>query len=544
MKSRLSIILIFIALVSLNLVFVKSQVKSPKWKTCAKEGKRCKFGVGFEIVRFGANGKYSYKQQIRDFDCNIKEFGNKDPNADSKEKTCDIFESRITWVACGTEGAKCNFKGSRLVRYGSNGNYNYIPAENGAECKAELFDTTTKAAPNANCFFSEEIDPDQFSWNWCAAQGGECNINGSQIVRYGKDAIWTYVYRAGPVPCNDNLFSDPINKHDITKECQYIVANETKCPDNLILNGRHCVGKCPVKSWLTVDKKACVYKCPSPSLAVEGTGECLNTCPMTHYKKGSECLKCKPGYKQSLLINSCVLDCPANKVNVIASTLTFERDICLDACPSGYKLNQETKLCLVDCADYNYITSSDGLFCLSKCPQGQFTIGNDCYFDCPVGLYRSLDRTTCLPACSEGSKLSPDYRSCINTCPGNFFKYKSFPDCSSRCPENLFTGNDECVNTNCENRIIGNYQCNTKCPESFFFHKTTRLCHSTCPANLFVNGRECVEECPPGRNVAADRRTCEEHCPEKQFLVEARKACYFRCPALWRTNGKRCEQLI
>ena len=59
MKSRLSIILIFIALVSLNLVFVKSQVKSPKWKTCAKEGKRCKFGVGFEIVRYGGNGQYS-----------------------------------------------------------------------------------------------------------------------------------------------------------------------------------------------------------------------------------------------------------------------------------------------------------------------------------------------------------------------------------------------------------------------------------------------------------------------------------------------------
>ena len=59
MNSRLSILLIFIALVSLNLVFFESQVKSPKLKTCAKDGERCKFGVGFEIVRYGGNGQYS-----------------------------------------------------------------------------------------------------------------------------------------------------------------------------------------------------------------------------------------------------------------------------------------------------------------------------------------------------------------------------------------------------------------------------------------------------------------------------------------------------
>jgi len=542
MKSRLSILLIFFALLSSNLQFVESQVNSQKWKTCVKDGEKCKYGTGFEIVRFGANGQYRYKQQISAFHCNIMEFGNKDPNPDSKEKTCDIFENRITWVVCGTEGARCDFKGSRLVRYGANGRYNYISAVDGAECKAELFETITKATSNANCFFSEEIDPDQFSWNYCAAQGGTCNFRGSQIVRYGNDNEWTYVYRAGSVPCDDSYFTDPI--YGKFKECQYIVANETTCPKNLILNGRQCVGKCPVSSWLTVDKKACVFKCPLPSLAVEGTGACLNTCPTTHYKKGNECLKCKSGYKQSLLTTSCVLDCPADKVNVIASTSTFERDMCLDACPSGYKFNQENKLCLVDCADYNYFTSSDGLFCLSKCPKGQFTIGNDCYFDCPVGLYRSQDRTTCLPACSEGSKISPDNRSCINTCPDNFLKYKSLPNCSSRCPENFFTKDNECQNTNCKERITANYQCSTNCPQGFFFHKTTRLCHFNCPANLFIDGRDCVEECPPSRVAAADKRNCVDSCPQNQFFVQSRKACYFRCPVYWRTNGNRCEQII
>jgi len=542
MKSRLSILLILLALVTLNLQFVESQVNSQKWKTCVKEGEKCKYGVGFEIVRFGANGRYRYKQQINDFDCNVEEFGNKDPNPDSTEKTCDIFENRITWVVCGTEGAKCDFKGSRLVRYGANGSYNYISAKDGAECKAELFDTTTKANQDATCFFSEEIDPDQFSWNYCAAEKGTCNFNGSQIVRYGKEDKWTYVYRAGGVPCNDNFFTNSFfGKY---KECQYLLSNETVCQNNLILHGRQCVGKCPVGSWLTLDKKTCVFKCPSPTLGVEGTGTCANSCPNTHYKKGNECLKCKPGYKQSLLGNSCVLNCPANMVTVIASTITFERDMCLDACPSGYKLNQETKICLIDCADYNYLTSSDGLFCLSKCPQGQFTIGNDCYFDCPVGLYRSQDGTTCLPACGEGSKISPDYRSCINTCPDNFFRYKSFPDCSSSCPENFFTSGNECVNTDCKDRIIGNYQCSSNCPAGYFYHNTTRLCHINCPANLFVNGRDCVEECPQGKIVAADKRTCVDNCPQNQYLVQARKACYFRCPVYWRQNGNRCDQII
>jgi hypothetical protein len=406
MKSYINKVFIFATLLSLILA---NETTQSQWTKCANESGVCNF-TGFKIVRYGLDGIYNYKGGYRTLGCNNIVFG--DP-VKGKVKVCEFSTAEYDWTSCGKEGEICKFRGSKFVRYGANGNFNYILAKDTIECSKIIFGDPPGAGVNT-CSYGEEIDPNQFAWGKCADENGICKFKGNQVVRYGINDSWGYITANSQINCNNRVFGDAWVGPQ--KSCEYQLINETVCPDNLLLNGRQCLPKCPANSLVTADGKQCVVKCPSGSLFLEGTSNCVNSCPVSHYKSGDTCIKCKSGYKQSLDTFKPVLDCAPNKVLVFASFLTNDFDACYDWCPTGYKLFAERRECYLDCADIKLLTSADNKFCVPSCLKKQFLLGQDCYNDCPKTYYQH--KRTCVLECPAGTIKSPDNRSCLDTTPG------------------------------------------------------------------------------------------------------------------------------
>lgn len=531
MKSLLTKILIFLTILS---VIFANETSQSQWMKCSDENSTCNF-KGFKMVRYGLEGNFSYKGAYKSIGCNNKEFV--DPIV-GKSKVCEYSSAEYNWISCGKDGETCKFRGAKYVRFGSGGTaYNYKLATESIECSEKTFGNPN-GDPNKLCSYAEEIDPNQFAWGKCADQNGVCKFKGNQVVRYGFDDSWGYITGNTKVNCNDSVFGD--SSYGNVKSCQYQLINETVCPDNLYLNGRHCVPKCPSGTFTTADGKKCVVICPSGSLVLEGTSACVNSCPMTHFKKVSNCVQCRPGYKQSLDGIKEVPNCPPDKYVVFPSYLTDEYDSCYFTCPNYFKVYQPRRECYLDCSDAKLLTSADNQFCVDKCPKGELLLGQDCLFSCPTGYLRHND--LCVQTCPEGLLRSADKRECVAACPSGSLLVKAGNKCTYRCPSNTILNGSECVST-CPTGTMpsaDNYKCIIGCPKGQFNYKPAGKCFVNCPANLLVNGNECVDVCPDDKYLSADKRNCVVDCPEKQFSIAAHRACYYICPLNFKASGNKC----
>jgi hypothetical protein len=115
-----------------------------EWSFCANEGARCAF-TGTQQVRYGADGQFLLPRTFTDgVDCGNAAFG-VDP-APGVAKQCQVTGGSQTkdeaataaaigpgtplqtnlpleseWKFCANEGARCDFTGTKQVRYGGDG---------------------------------------------------------------------------------------------------------------------------------------------------------------------------------------------------------------------------------------------------------------------------------------------------------------------------------------------------------------------------------------------------------------------------------------
>ena len=107
--------------------------------SCAVEGDTCSI-LDTQLVRYGANSYYKYKLLTNDsIQCSNSAFGG-DPIRGTV-KSCDsIAASQFSYTDCAGENETCSFLGTRVVRYGANGSYNYQLVNEEVSCTNAVFD--------------------------------------------------------------------------------------------------------------------------------------------------------------------------------------------------------------------------------------------------------------------------------------------------------------------------------------------------------------------------------------------------------------------
>ncbi len=166
------------------------------------------------------------------------------------------------WVYCADEGDTCTFSGTRTVRYGANGSYNYLEATNSIACNNSTFGdpirgtvkqchyssdggvptptrtrtptitrtpTRTPTGTTPTVTQTEEI-PEE--WVYCADEGGACTFSGTRTVRYGAESSYNYLEATNSIACNNSTFGDPIVGTVKTCEYQELIPSPTvtTCP--------------------------------------------------------------------------------------------------------------------------------------------------------------------------------------------------------------------------------------------------------------------------------------------------------------------------
>ncbi len=248
-----------------------------EWVYCADEGETCTFS-GTRTVRYGADGEYNYLEATGSISCNNSTFG--DPIVGT-EKQCHYSsggtvptdtpvvptdtpvaptdtpvgptatEPTGEWVFCADEGDTCTFSGTRTVRYGADGEYNYLEATGSISCNNSTFGdpingtvkqchyssggtvptdtpvvptdtpvgpTDTPVAPTDTPVGPTATVPPE-EWVFCADEGDTCTFSGTRTVRYGADGQYNYLEATGSISCNNSTFGDPIN--GTVKQCHY-----------------------------------------------------------------------------------------------------------------------------------------------------------------------------------------------------------------------------------------------------------------------------------------------------------------------------------
>ena len=192
------------------------------WRKCANEGARCNFN-GKRTVRYGANDKFVTREFKNGVDCNNQTFG--DP-IEGIGKICEVASvsaapapppgAQQGWNKCGDEGGRCNFHGTRVVRYGAKDRYTTREFKNGVDCNNQVFGDPIEGVAK-QC---EIAAPGQAAWVQCAKEGETCNFTGLRQVRYGTRGKFSKPKNLSKaVDCSNEIFGDPAPGS--TKHCEY-----------------------------------------------------------------------------------------------------------------------------------------------------------------------------------------------------------------------------------------------------------------------------------------------------------------------------------
>lgn len=121
-------------------------------------------------------------------------------------KHCEISP---TWAACAVQDAHCDFTGPMVAQYGAAGKYAYKVASGGIDCSTAAFGSDPAPGTDKKCSFSPRPSADS-GWTRCAVEGGECVFEGTRTVAYGANLSHAYRSVNGRVACtNAGIGEDP-----------------------------------------------------------------------------------------------------------------------------------------------------------------------------------------------------------------------------------------------------------------------------------------------------------------------------------------------
>ena len=207
------------------------------WVRCATEGRTCRVD-GEALVRYGADGRYSFRLVRGRLRCDNARFGG-DP-APNQAKVCEVsvnwrHDERYRgwrdparradgeWRFCANENELCRPPaGSTRVRYGADGRYEVRPVSRGnVMCNNRSFGDP---APGVfkQCQYSLASGRPETAgrdWQHCANEGETCRFHGDASVRYGVDGNYVFRDAANGLPCTNEAFNtDPAPGQ--VKHCQ------------------------------------------------------------------------------------------------------------------------------------------------------------------------------------------------------------------------------------------------------------------------------------------------------------------------------------
>lgn len=201
------------------------------WTSCATEGGVCTVPAT-AVVRYGANGAYTYKTVTDSIGCNNAQWG--DPIF-GIVKACAYTGAGATgtpapsagWVACADEGGVCNVPGPSNVRYGANGTYFYKVVSSSVACGNGAWGDPIFGVVKACAYESSAATPaptpppaSGTGWVTCAPEGGVCAFSGTRNARFGANGVHFYKTVTGSIACNNAAWGgDPII--GIAKSCAY-----------------------------------------------------------------------------------------------------------------------------------------------------------------------------------------------------------------------------------------------------------------------------------------------------------------------------------
>jgi hypothetical protein len=120
------------------------------------------------------------------------------------------------WSFCSDENGTCAFTGTKRVRFGKQGKYDYGIFSGGTPCNLATFGPDPAAGVAKSCQTSDEL------YVVCAAEGATCTPSATSTqVRFGANGQWVVHPVAGAVstPCDAATFGDPIA--NVVKRCEY-----------------------------------------------------------------------------------------------------------------------------------------------------------------------------------------------------------------------------------------------------------------------------------------------------------------------------------
>lgn len=122
---------------------------------------------------------------------------------------------------CADEGGKCNFGGTKNVWYqGDKNGQSVNKLTNSIPCNNDAFGSDPDRGNSKTCWLeatlNDENNPNDPSinggwWNFCAKEGGDCNVGPNTRVAFGLPGRWVYATKTGQFHCGiDRDFgSDP-----------------------------------------------------------------------------------------------------------------------------------------------------------------------------------------------------------------------------------------------------------------------------------------------------------------------------------------------
>ena len=208
---------------------------------------------------------------------------------------------------------------------------------------------------------------------------------------------------------------------------------------------------------------------------------CHSNC-LKCFEEGNEtenkCTKCKEGF--SLITNNnnitnCYSDCPyyyyfdANNIYQCTSG---------NNCPSGYKLINSTKKCIINCDNdyiYNYKYEYKDI-CYPSCPNDTIssnTNNNLCELKCEnYNKFYNYNKSACIEKIPNGFYCNDTDLKTINQC---------HPNCET-CNEGPTQNNSSCLTCKNEGNLFFDFgNCVSECSNGYFIENSIKKC--LCPTN-------------------------------------------------------------
>lgn len=194
--------------------YYSSNGKRADYLFCSNERENCSF-PGTRTIRYGIDGNYTYLVATDGIRCDNSIF---DDPAPGLVKSCyySVKAEADDYLFCSNEHATCSFAGTRTIRYGINGQYNYLQATGQVDC-SNLFFGDPAPGVEKSCYSSRAQSAGEYVF--CAEERSQCEFSGTRTVRYGAQGKYVYQSATDGISCDNTAFTDPVPGSP--KSCYY-----------------------------------------------------------------------------------------------------------------------------------------------------------------------------------------------------------------------------------------------------------------------------------------------------------------------------------